>query len=66
VADKRVKELVRTIRSWEDWRLVEVSDGYYAYSPDKTKKPVGFHKTPGDRRWYVNTVTALRRAGGPI
>ena len=68
VVDKRVKELVRTIRSWEKlgWRLEETKNAYVAYPPDRSMEPVNFHKTPSDWRWYDNTVARLRRRGGPI
>lgn len=66
MADKSVEALVRQIRSWEGWRVEETRDGYNAYPPDRAQRPINFHRTPSDHRWYRNTISRLRRAGAPI
>lgn len=62
MADKRVKELKRKLQD-QGWRIEPAKSGaFMAYSPDG-KTIVNIHPTPGDYRWYANTIARLRKGG---
>jgi hypothetical protein len=64
--DKRIAELIREARNWAGWRVEDVKAGWALYPPDRSKSPVLVHRTPSDHRAWQNTISELRKRGGPV
>jgi hypothetical protein len=66
MADKETRRLIRTIGSWDGWRVIPTKAGWIAYPPDRTVPGIAIHATPSDHRATANVKARLRRAGAPI
>lgn len=63
---KDTRRLIQEAKTWEGWRVVDTSDGWMIYPPDKSLPGISVHRTPSDQRALANTKARLRRSGAPI